>query len=316
MPQTEEVQFVWWGPFRPDTIPLAVDGINVATGPNGAGKTAFLDGIKLLLGTDQLKAKATEYIYVSGAAAEADGETGNGDREPAHRAQRAVLRAVFANPDRGGGQGRVFSDAGRGCESAEYVTAICEVTRDKRSYLLLPGRIAWGEDGHSIEDDLERLRATPATRWYGARNWQGLMQRAGISRSLVQLMSMGQGETDKAIHGTPEQLLRRALELTGRQEIIDNFRETKKGLAAARAAHQQASERFQGEQQRLEILEARVQRHQEYCEAVERARRIEQLELPVARHRAAAGNLERLSGERAGMARAVTELHASVAALD
>ena len=25
MPQIEEVQFVWWGPFRPDTIPLAID---------------------------------------------------------------------------------------------------------------------------------------------------------------------------------------------------------------------------------------------------------------------------------------------------
>ena len=65
MPQIEEVQFVWWGPFRPDTVPLAVDGINVAT-PNGAGKTAFLDGMKkLLLGTEQLKAKPVDYIYVS-----------------------------------------------------------------------------------------------------------------------------------------------------------------------------------------------------------------------------------------------------------
>jgi hypothetical protein len=215
---------------------MAVDGINVATGPNGAGKTAFLDGLKLLLGTDQLKAKPADYIYVSGASADANDES-DADTEPAHRAQRALLRGVFANPDRGGGQGRVFSDAGRGCESAEYVTAVCEVTRDKRRYLLMPGRIAWGSHGRDLEIDIERLHALPARHWLGPRQWQGLRARAGISRSLVHLMSMGQGETDKAIHGTPEELLRRALELTGRQEIIDDFRETKKGLQAARAAH-------------------------------------------------------------------------------
>lgn len=317
MPQIEEVQFVWWGPFRPDTVPLAVDGINVATGPNGAGKTAFLDGIKLLLGTDQLKAKPTDYIYVSGVSADTDGDAeNNGEREPAHRAQRALLRAVFANHDRGGGQGRVFSDAGRGCERAEYVTAICEVTRERRRYVLIPGRTAWGGPGRELETEIDRhLQTVPSSHWLGSRNWQGLMQRAGISRSLVQLMSMGQGETDKAIHGTPEQLLRRALELTGRQGIIDDFRETKKGLDVARIAHRQAFERFQGERQRLEVLDARVQRHHEYREAHQRVQQIEQIELPVACHRAATARLVTVQGEREGTARNVESLRASIAAL-
>jgi ABC-type cobalamin/Fe3+-siderophores transport system ATPase subunit len=315
VPQIEEVQFVWWGPFRPDTVPLAVDGINVATGPNGAGKTAFLDGIKLLLGTDQLKAKPADYIYVSGAAANTDGEAED-EGEPAHRAQHALLRAVFANPERGGVQGRLFSDAGRGCERAEYVTAICEVTRDKRRYVLMPDRITWGEQDRDLEADLDRLRAIPSGHWLGPRQWQGLMQRAGVSRSLVQLMSMGQGETDKAIHGTPEQLLRRALELTGRQEIIDDFRETKKDLDAARLAHHQAFERFEGEQHRLEVLEARVQRHLEFQEARSRLQRINQLELPVARYRAANMRLDALRGEREGMQRNIENLKAGIATLE
>jgi chromosome segregation ATPase len=313
VPQIEEVQFVWWGPFRPDTIPMAVDGINVATGPNGAGKTAFLDAIKLLLGTDHLKAKPNEYIYVSGTSTD-PGD--NGDGEPAHRAKRALLRAVFANPDRGRGLGRVFSDAGRGCESAAYVTAICEVTRDKRRYVLVPGRIAWGSPGRDVDDDISRLQTIPNSHWLGPGKWQGLMERAGISRSLVQLMSMGQGETDKAIHGTPEALLRRALELTGRQEIIDSFRETKKGLQSARVAHTQAIERFVGEERGLALLETKVERHLEYREDRRRAQRIEQLELPVASHRAASAHLVKVRGEREGTARNVETLRASVAALD
>ncbi|MEA2424712.1 MAG: P-loop containing region of domain, partial [Thermoleophilaceae bacterium] len=282
MPQIEEVQFVWWGPFRPDTIPMAVDGINVATGPNGAGKTAFLDAIKLLLGTDHLKAKPNEYIYVSGTSADPGDNGGNGDGEPTHRAQRALLRAVFA----------------------------------KRRYVLVPGRIAWGTPGRDLADDVSRLQTIPNSHWLGPGKWQGLMERAGISRSLVQLMSMGQGETDKAIHGTPEALLRRALELTGRQEIIDSFRETKKGLQSARVAHTQATQRFLGEEQGLALLETKVERHVEYREDRRRAQRIEQLELPVASHRAASAHLVKVRGEREGTARNVETLRASVAALD
>lgn len=306
MPQIEEVQFVWWGPFRPDTVPLAVDGINVATGPNGAGKTAFLDGMKLLLGTEQLKAKPVDYIYVSGS---------DDEGEPTNRAQRALLRAVFANPERSGGQGRLFADAGRGCERAGYVTAICEVTRDRRRYVLVPGRVVWGGKGRKLEDDLERLSKIPARHWLGPRQWQGLMARAGITRSLVQLMSMPQGETDKAIHGTPEELLRRALELTGRQKILDDFRDTKKALAKARGLHREASERFAGEQQLLEALSGRVQRHEEYVEARARVARVEGLELPVALHRATAARLATVAGEREGTASSVEALRASVAQL-
>jgi chromosome segregation ATPase len=306
MPQIEEVQFAWWGPFRPDSVPLAVDGINVATGPNGAGKTAFLDGIKLLLGTEQLKAKPADYIYVSGTD-----ENG----EPTSRAQRALLRAVFANPDRGNAQGRVFADAGRGCEAAPYVTAVCEVTRDRRRYTLLPGRIVWGGNGTAPEADFQRLSEIPAGHWYGPRQWQGLLSRAGITRSLLQLMSMAQGETDKAIHGAPEELLRRALELTGRQGILDEFHATKKKLAASRASHREASERHAGERQRLEVLAARVQRHREYLEMRARIEEIAKLELPVARHRSIRAQLESIARERKGTARSVEALRASVTRL-
>jgi chromosome segregation ATPase len=307
MPQIEEVQFVWWGPFRPDTVPLAVDGINVATGPNGSGKTAFLDGIKLLLGTDQLKAKPVDYIYVSGSDEEG---------EPRNRARRALLRAVFANPDQGGGRGRLFADAGRGCESAPYVTAICEVTRDRRRYTLAPGRLVWGGNGSDVVADTDALSHIPANHWLGPRKWQGLMARAGVTRSLLQLMSMAQGETDKAIQGTPEELLRRVLELTGRQKIINDFRETKKGLAAARASHREASERLSGEMQRLEMLGERVRRHHEYIEASDGIERIEKLELPVSRNRAVEKQVETVENERDGTARSVEALREGLAKLE
>src|SRR5262245_5739416 len=187
MPQIEQVQTVWWGPLLADAVPLAIDGINVATGPNGSGKTTFLDSIKLILNAD-LGRKPAEYIF--------DG----GSEETGRRAERALAKVVFANPDRGGRQGRVLADAGRGCEAQAFVTAICEVTRDRRRYAILPGYVAWGEREESLESDIRAtLGGIPATHWMGPTTWSNLLARAGVTRALHRVISVKQGETDKVI---------------------------------------------------------------------------------------------------------------------
>lgn len=131
MPRIEQLQLVHWGSLRPDPIELDPRGINVATGGNGTGKTSLLDAVKLILGVEQLKQKPAEYIF-----------DGRGD--PARRAERSYIKVVFQNPIRSPRRGRIFADAGRGCEDSERVTAICEVTRDgRRRYMILSGAIAW-----------------------------------------------------------------------------------------------------------------------------------------------------------------------------
>ena len=128
MPQIEQIQVYYWGPLRADPIELAVDGINVATGPNGSGKTTSLDALKLMFGVSDLSRRPADYIY--------DG----GGEEGSKRASRALVKAIFANPEGPGRTGRLFAAAGRGCEASVHVTAICEVTRDgRRRYAMLPG---------------------------------------------------------------------------------------------------------------------------------------------------------------------------------
>jgi hypothetical protein len=133
--QIEQIQLVHWGSLRPDPIGLDPAGINVATGGNGTGKTCLLDAAKLILGVDQLKQTPAEYIF-----------DGRGD--PARRADRAYIKAVFRNPLRSPREGRIFADAGRGCEEAGRVTAICEVNRDGRRrytvmlHMVITGRYA------------------------------------------------------------------------------------------------------------------------------------------------------------------------------
>src|SRR5437016_6050604 len=99
MPQIEQVQVVYWGALRADPIDLSVDGINVAVGPNGAGKPTLLDAIKLVLGVQHLKQPARDYIY-------------HGREDGTGAARRALIKIIFANPERAGRQGRLFTEAG------------------------------------------------------------------------------------------------------------------------------------------------------------------------------------------------------------
>src|SRR5689334_14816030 len=154
MPQIKQLQMVYWGPFRPDPIELATDGINVFTGMNGVGKTCLLDAIKLMLGVDDLKAKPADYIYSSD--------------ERDERVDKAYLKIVFDNPLRSRQQGRLFADAGWGCENADNVTAVCEVTHSGRRYAICPGYVGWGNE-RPLAEDLRQLADLPRSRWLGPR---------------------------------------------------------------------------------------------------------------------------------------------------
>jgi chromosome segregation ATPase len=302
MPQIEQLQLVHWGSLRPDPIELDPAGINVATGGNGTGKTCLLDAAKLILGVDQLKQKSVEYIF-----------DGRGD--PARRAERAYIKAIFRNPIRSPREGRIFADAGRGCEHTEHVTAICEISHDgQRRYTILAGPVTWGENGRRLESELHALNKLGQSHWLRPRQWSELLARAGVSRALLGVISVKQGETDRTIEGTPEDLLKRMLELTGKQKTLDEFRQARAKLAKAHEQHRLAHERLLFEQRELERLKAQAARHEEYLRTTLRYQEITELELPTARRRARereGEDLRRERDQRAGqLQQAIEEIEA------
>lgn len=283
MPQIKQLQIVYWGPFRADPLELATDGINVFTGMNGVGKTCLLDAIKLMLGVDDLKAKPADYIYSSD--------------DDSQRVDKAYLKAVFANPVRSRQQGRVFADAGWGCAETENVTAVCEVSRSGRRYAIFPGYLAWGAE-RSLPEDLAALRELPNSRWLGPRQWSELLARADVPRALLSVIALKQGETDKALGANPEQLLRQMLELTGKQQTLDDFRTAKANLVDARRRYDDVLARFGSEERELARLGQLVERHREFQRDERRVGRIDAVELPLARRWKVETDLAETRGER------------------
>jgi chromosome segregation ATPase len=270
MPKIEELQLFHWGSAQPTAVELATDRVNVAIGPNGSGKTSFLDAIKLLLGVTKLKQTPTRYIY-------------NGGPVPDQRAQKATIKATFANPPGEGGL-RQFAHAGRGCGTAAHVTALCEVTAGERRYVMLAGHrsIGTGETGATTLPDL--LSGVPRNWWMGPDEWASLMASAGVSQALLSVIAVEQGQTARILEGSPTELLTRLLELTGKQETLTVFEKAKIGLTQARDDAQRAEadlERATVQLERLQLADTRRKERETDERELERLRTVL---VPAARH--------------------------------
>jgi chromosome segregation ATPase len=273
MPQIEEAQFVNWGSMRPDIIPLAAPGITMAVGPNGSGKSCWLDGLKIILGVSDLSGRRTPASYIF---------NGGPSGLPA---EQAWLRATFANPMRAGRRGRVFANAGSGCEVAEHVTVICRIRGDRRQYAVLPGRIAWGLDNHQIDADLLSLQnAIPESKWLGPQIYDRILTRAGVTKALRGVLALPQGETNRLVAETPTGLMRRLLELTGRQDTLDKFRLARTKHGEATIAHRDAQRKFELKKIEVEQLRIQVRQHRDFVRDRTRLVDIDHRLLPAALH--------------------------------
>jgi chromosome segregation ATPase len=286
MPRIEEVQLVHWGSLRPDPIPLLVDGINVATGPNGSGKTCFLDGIKLLLGITSFAPGRSSDGYIF------DGGPGGTP------AERALLRATFANPvlpERGE---RLFAAAGDELRDADRVTVVCLVTAEQRRYRVLPGLVLWGFERPIAEDLDGFLEANPEPDWLGPRRYDELLDRTGITRALREVLALPQGAIDRTMEERPPGLLRKLLELTGERVLLDEVEAQRERADQAREAYLAAIEAARVEQDQLAELQTLAARHLEWTGLRERLELLRNLARPAAEHRDVAVRVDAARAER------------------
>jgi AAA domain-containing protein len=293
MPRIEEVQLVHWGSLRPDPIPLLPEGINVATGPNGSGKTCFLDGIKLLLGITSFAPGRSSDRYVF------DGGPGGAP------AERALLRATFANPvlpERGE---RLFAAADDHLRDADLVSVVCLVTGSSRRYRVLPGLVRWGLERPLGEDLDAFLAANPEQDWLDPRRYDELLDQIGITRALREVLALPQGAIDRTMEEPPAGLLRKLLELTGERVLLDEVEAQRQRADEARTAYLEAIEAARLEQDQLAGLQALAGRHLEWAGLCERLDLLRHLARPAAEHRDVAVRVEAARAERDGVAERV-----------
>src|SRR6266508_4462707 len=273
MPRVEEVQFVHWGSLRPDPVPLLGNGINVATGPNGSGKTCFLDGIKLLLGITSFAPGRSSAKYIF------DGGTGGVP------ADRALLKAVFANPVLPGRHHeRMFAPV-PDCGEADRVSVVCLVTRRGRRYRMLPGRLRWGLERPLEEDLAAFMEANPEDEWVGPRRYEELLERVGVTRALREVLAIPQGAIDRIVEERPTGLLKNLLELTGEGAVLEAVHAGRESTERARAAYVAAIEQDRAEQEKLVELQTRAARYLEWAGLRDRLVVLEELARPAAGYR-------------------------------
>jgi len=286
MPRIEEVQFIHWGSLRPDPVPLLTDGINVATGPNGSGKTCFLDGIKVLLGITSFAPGRSSAKYIF------DG--GNGGVP----AERALLKATFANPvlpERGGE--RMFASV-PGCDQVDHVSVVCLVTKRGRRYRVVPGRLRWGLE-RPLEDDLAAfMEASPEDDWVGPRRYDDLLEGVGVTRALREVLAIPQGAIDRIVEERPPGLLKNLLELTGEGAVLEAVHAGRESTERARAAYVAAIEQDRAEQEKLVELQTRAARYLGWAGLRDRLQVLEELARPAAEYRDLLARVDQVSAGR------------------
>jgi len=175
--------------------------IIMLAGPNGSGKTTFLDSLRLLLGAKQLSTgrKLSKYLRSS-------------DRV-------AMVKGVVTNQLRHGK--RPFGRLGY---STDEVTLVCLLENRggswEKRFSILPG--------NATPEQVQQ-----AERWFGPEEYARSLHAAGLPRTLLKILALEQGETNKLCQKSPIELLRYLLEIQGDKQTLDRYAEALENYRAS-----------------------------------------------------------------------------------
>lgn len=179
--------------------------IIMLAGPNGSGKTTFLDSLRLLLGAKSLSTGRKLQKYLR-----------SGDKV-------AMIKGLVTNQLRHGK--RPFRHLGY---STEDVTLICLLENKGGS---------WEKKFAIIAGNADRDAVKNHDKWLGPEEYAKNLHAAGLPRTLLKILALEQGETNKLCQKSPGELLRYLLEIQGDKQTLDrysdaleNYRQSEKEL--------------------------------------------------------------------------------------
>jgi chromosome segregation ATPase len=188
--QFKSIELMNWDFWPHFELPFD-ERIIMLAGPNGSGKTTFLDALRLLLGAKTLSTgrKLSKYLR-------------SGDKV-------AMVKGVVTNQLRHGK--RPFRHIGL---SSDEATLVCLLENKggswEKKFTILPGN-ATGDE------------VKAANKWYGPEEYAKTLNIAGLPRTLLKILALEQGETNKLCEKSPVELLRYLLEIQGDKQTLDRY---------------------------------------------------------------------------------------------
>ncbi len=228
---------------------------NMITGPNGSGKTSFIDGIRLAFNAPRLSSgrRLSDYI---------------GDRR-----RRTVVKLVVENPK----EGRGYAFSSYRSINSDIVSIGCAVIyRDgapKRRFFIIPGDASMDVVRRVVEDEKEYLPANDYSEY---------LARAGVSRALMDLLAIEQGETHRFCQKTPRELFLAVLQAMGDQGTLESYHKAKLRYEEAEQVLRDQRGQLNVEEGRLIDLTRRKEEYERFEALQGRLAVLKEQELPLA----------------------------------
>ncbi|MEB3196117.1 MAG: AAA family ATPase [Candidatus Sericytochromatia bacterium] len=259
-----KLSFSNWDCWRPVSVPLD-EPIVMLAGPNGSGKTTFLDGIRIILNAPRLSTKRRRNKYMR------------------DKRQMTVVSALVSNYE---------SEVGRPFRCLniqdDLVTLACVLVPSAGSvesrYVILPGEAPFS--------DIQA--AFTQNKMLGPVEYSDILFKAGVSRSLLSILAIEQGETNKLCERTPHELFTYVMQIKGQRQVFDRYQEAKDSYHRALADLDEQTKRLGVEQASLERLERQKREFDVFRDRHGQVAHYRNTLLPLAEYKDVMNDLKRL----------------------
>ena len=258
------LSFSNWDCWRPVSVPLD-EPIVMLAGPNGSGKTTFLDGIRIILNAPRLSTKRRRNKYMR------------------DKRQMTVVSALVSNYE--SGAGRPFR-----CLNIQddLVTLACVLLPAaggvESRYIILPGDAPF--------TDIQS--AYTQNQVLGPGEYSDILFKAGVSRSLLSILAIEQGETNKLCERSPHELFTYVMQIKGQRQVFDRYQEAKESYHRALADLEEQTKRLGAEQASLERLERQKREYDIFVDRHKQVAHYRTTLLPLAEYKDVLADLKRL----------------------
>ncbi len=256
------IELMNWAFWPAMKLPIDQKTIMI-TGPNGSGKTTFLDAMRTLLRVPRLSSNRRFTDYLN------------------NNVEIAAIKAVVGNTVNGSRK-RAFETLGLDSEVVTLAVILKNKSgRWERRFAVLPG-----------DCSMEHLRKLKISELVQPNNYSRIMHEAGCSDSLLRVLALEQGQTDKLCEKSPRDLLELLLDVHGDKEIINRYKQARDNYRQARVQFNQIGVRLAQEEAKLMISQQRADEYKRYHQLRTELQDYENKLIPQSEYKAAQENIQ------------------------